>query len=159
MSQLTEARGFDHGTWVPLAIMYPDADIPVIQMSVQPDATLDAHFKTGQALAKLRDNNILVIGSGGITHNLREFGKTGLNGPLVAEAKEFADWWYEKASVQATWPELMNYRKLAPHAQWNHPSLEHILPFFTAMGTGERATRLHRSYTYGMLAMDIYSFH
>jgi len=152
------ARGFDHGTWVPLAIMYPDADIPVVQLSVQPASKPETHFETGRALSALMDQNILVIGSGGITHNLREFGKTPIDGPLAIEAKTFADWWHEKASDRDTWSDLMDYREKAPHAEWNHPTCEHILPFYTVLGTGNHATRLHSSDTYGMLAMDVYGF-
>lgn len=156
----TSERGLDHGAWVPLKIMFPQAQVPVFQVSMLRGAGPGEHEKLGQALAALRYQNILVIGSGSLTHNLYEFGGRPIDGPAPSWVSEFADWMHEKLEA-GRHAELLDYRRLAPHAQRNHPSEEHLMPLFVAMGAGGAdavARRTHASVEYGVLAMDVYAF-
>lgn len=158
------ARGLDHGAWVPLSLVYPQADIPVVQLSLTSSASPEWHYALGQALASLREDDILIIGSGSMTHNLRAIFSADL--PLDAPAPdwvtEFTDWAAEKVAEDAV-EDLLHMVDRAPYGQQNHPTMEHILPFHVAMGAGSmggalHARRLHDSVTYGMLAMDVYAF-
>ncbi len=153
-------RGLDHGAWVPLRLMYPDADIPVTQVSIVRDATPAAHLLLGQALRSLRDEGVLVIGSGSLTHNLSEFRGQAIDAAAPAWVREFEVWMHERLS-QGDTASLLNYRKQAPHAVRNHPSEEHLSPLFVVMGAAgdtASAARLHASVEYGVLAMDAYAF-
>jgi 4,5-DOPA dioxygenase extradiol len=153
-------RGLDHGAWVPLMLMYPNADIPVFQVSVLRGAGAAEHERLGQALALLRNDGVLVIGSGSLTHNLYEFRGQELDSPVPAWVSEFGNW-MKNALQQGQRDALMDYRRQAPHAERNHPTEEHLMPLFVAMGaagSGAHATQLHSSYEYGILAMDVYSF-
>lgn len=156
-SQIDGGRGLDHGAWVPLHLMYPEADIPVVQVSVPRGVTPDEMFKLGQVLAPLRERNILILGSGSLTHNLYEFRGQDLDEVAPRWVSDFADWFAEKvAAVDVA--SLLDYRRLAPFARENHPTEEHILPFFVVLGAakGQKLDRLHHSYNYGILAMDAY---
>jgi len=154
-------RGFDHGTWVPLMLMYPDADIPVVQLSVQPKAGPAHHLALGKAIAELSEKGILVIGSGALTHNLHEVfsGRHAPDGPAPDWVKEFGEWMRD-AVERGDETALLNYRKVAPYAVENHPTEEHLLPLFAAMGAsgGRPGRRLHTSAEYGVLMMDVYAF-
>lgn len=154
------ARGLDHGAWVPLRLMYPAADIPVAQVSIMRGASPAAHEKMGQALAGLRDEGVLVVGSGSLTHNLYEFRGGAIDAPAPAWVADFGAWM--KARLEAgDRGALRDYRDCAPHAARNHPTEEHLLPLFVAMGAaGEaaKAVRLHASFEYSVLAMDVYAF-
>ncbi|SEQ37241.1 DODA-type extradiol aromatic ring-opening family dioxygenase [Pseudomonas soli] len=156
-ARLDEQRPFDHGAWVPLALMYPQAEIPVVQVSLPSQAGPALQLKVGQALAQLGEEGILLIGSGSITHNLGELDWHA--GPDAVEpwALAFRDWVVEqlKAGDEAA---LMDYRRQAPFAVRNHPSDEHLLPLFFAMGAGERFGIVHQGFTLGALGMDIYRF-
>lgn len=155
-------RGFDHGTWVPLKLAFPEADIPVVQLSVEPRRDPRHHFELGRALAGLGDEGVLVFASGSLTHNLHEvFGLGGmqaLDAASPAWVSDFAAWIADRVAagdVEA----LLDYRRLAPHAARNHPTDEHLLPLFVALGAGgEAGVRIHDSRNYGVLAMDAYSF-
>ncbi|GLZ84508.1 dioxygenase [Metapseudomonas resinovorans] len=150
-------RPFDHGTWVPLSLMYPTADIPVVQLSLP--SRLGPAFQTrvGQALASLRQRGILLIGSGSITHNLGELDWRA--GPEVVTpwAKEFRDWMVERLEEDDE-DALHAYRTEAPHAARNHPRDEHLLPLYFARGAGKRFGLVHSGFTLGALGMDIYRF-
>lgn len=155
---LDAQRGLDHGAWVPLMLMYPDADIPVVQSSVQSDLGAAHHIALGRKLAALREDNVLVMGSGGFVHNLRRLSPPGVSEP--GWSQEFSDWMHEKlmAGDEAA---LAAYRALAPHAVLAQPTEEHFVPLFAAYGAGgekPKATRLHNSATFGALRMDAYSF-
>ncbi|WP_079227019.1 DODA-type extradiol aromatic ring-opening family dioxygenase [Pseudomonas putida] len=156
-ARLDAQRPFDHGAWVPLSLMYPDAGLPVIQVSLPSQMGPALQIKVGQALAGLRREGILLIGSGSITHNLGELDWHA--GPDVIEpwALAFRDWVVErlKADDQAA---LLDYRKQAPFAARNHPSDEHLLPLFFALGAGDRFGIVHQGFTLGALGMDIYGF-
>ncbi len=156
-ARLDGQRPFDHGAWVPLSLMYPEADIPVIQVSLPSRLGPALQFRVGQALAGLRDEGVLLVGSGSITHNLGELDWHA--GPDVIEpwALAFRDWVVERleADDQAA---LLDYRKQAPFAVRNHPSDEHLLPLFFALGAGGRFGIVHQGFTLGALGMDIYRF-
>ena len=153
-------RGLDHGAWVPLRYIYPDAQIPVAQVSVQPHLGPTHHLALGAALEELRKANILVIGSGNLTHNLGEMGQDRNDGVPAPWAAEFAVWVYD-ALVEGRMEHLVNYLSHAPNGRRAHPTEEHFLPFFLAMGAGgcgARVERIHTSFTGGTVCNDCYSF-
>jgi 4,5-DOPA dioxygenase extradiol len=157
-------RGYDHGTWTPLKLMFPDADIPVVQLSIQPQLNASHHFKVGMALNSLREKNILFVGSGHITHNLRAvFGAMRggvVDKEMARKTDEFTDWIADKLT-SGEMEALLDWQKSAPYAIENHPTPEHFFPLFTAMGAGgknPRAERLHTSRQYGMFVSDIWQF-
>lgn len=156
----SRSRGLDHGAWVPLHLMYPEADIPVTQLSLLRGATPEAHEELGHALAMLREEGILLIGSGSLTHNLHEFRGQDVNAPVPLWVTDFGEWMHAMLTRKQH-AALLDYRRQAPHAERNHPTEEHLLPLFVAMGaSGDQAAaqRLHASYEYGVLAMDVYAF-
>ncbi|MDG9928932.1 MULTISPECIES: class III extradiol ring-cleavage dioxygenase [unclassified Pseudomonas] len=157
-SRLAPERPLDHGAWVPLSLMYPQADIPVLQLSLPSHAGPALQERIGQALASLREREVLLIGSGSITHNLRELDWRA--GPETVEpwALEFRDWIVDKlhAGDRAS---LLDYRRQAPHAVRSHPSDEHLLPLYFALGTGGEFRVEHSGFTLGALGMDIYGFY
>lgn len=150
-------RPFDHGVWVPLSLMYPNADIPVVQVSLPSREGPALQTKVGRALASLRDQGVLIIGSGSITHNLRELDWHA--GPESVEpwAKAFRDWIIEKLDSNDE-AALHDYRAQAPNAVRNHPSDEHLLPLYFARGAGGEFSVAHKGFTMGALGMDIYRF-
>lgn len=153
-------RGLDHGAWVPLSLMYPEADLPVMQISLVHGAGPAAHEKLGQALAQLRHEGILVIGSGSLTHNLYEFRGQPVDAPAPPWVSTFESWMRERLESDER-AALLDYRNRAPSAVKNHPSEEHLLPLFVAMGaagTGAKAQLLHSSIEHGVLAMNAYAF-
>jgi 4,5-DOPA dioxygenase extradiol len=159
-ARIDRQRGLDHGAWVPLLLMYPRADIPVLQLSVQPRLGPAHHFRIGRALARLRSEGVLIVASGSFTHNLSEFRGHGLNDSAPAWVNDFADW-FDAALSEHHVVDLLDYRRLAPFAAENHPTEEHLLPLYVALGAaGENASikRLHVSATYGVLRMDVYAF-
>jgi 4,5-DOPA dioxygenase extradiol len=153
-------RGLDHGAWVPLRLMYPDADIPTTQISVLRGATPAEHEKMGKALNRLRDEGVLIIGSGSLTHNLYELRGHAIDAPPPPWVSDFGTWMMTMLRDNQR-ESLLDYRRQAPSAARNHPTEEHLLPLFAAMGAaGEaaKAERIHASYEYGVLAMDVYAF-
>jgi 4,5-DOPA dioxygenase extradiol len=153
-------RGLDHGAWTPLILMYPEADIPVTQLSVQPEEGAAHHWSVGEALRPLRDADVLILGSGSATHNLGEFGRFRPGDPPAVWATQFGEWLAEVLETRRD-PELVDYRKRAPNAERNHPTEEHLLPLFVAAGAatpGTPAKRIHSSYAYGVIGMDAYRF-
>jgi 4,5-DOPA dioxygenase extradiol len=154
------ARGLDHGAWVPLMLMYPQADIPVTQLSIQGDLGPAHHHRLGQALAALREENVLILASGSATHNLSYFRRYALNDAAPAWVRDFREW-IAAAIAEGRDRDLLDYRRRAPHAAENHPTEEHFLPLFVAMGARTpdvNGQRVHASDTYGVLAMDAYRF-
>jgi 4,5-DOPA dioxygenase extradiol len=158
----TEQGGLDHGIWTPLRYMYPDADIPVLPLAWVPSQAPARQFELGRALAGLSSEGVLVMGSGSITHNLRLFfsGRADMDAPEIAPSAEFRRWFAERSAAR-DWDALLDYRARAPHAEYMHPTDEHLLPWFIAAGAGGREAapvRLHGSAAYGMLGMDAYAF-
>ncbi|MGV8842744.1 MAG: DODA-type extradiol aromatic ring-opening family dioxygenase [Pseudomonas sp.] len=156
-ARLDAERGLDHGAWVPLQLMYPQADIPVLQLSLPSQQGPALQTRIGRALAGLRAQGILLIGSGSITHNLGEL--DWLAGPEQIQpwAQAFRDWLVERLATddQAA---LHDYRTQAPGAVRNHPSEEHLLPLFFARAAGGHFKVVHSGFTLGALGMDIYRF-
>jgi 4,5-DOPA dioxygenase extradiol len=156
-ARIDHKRPLDHGVWVPLSLMYPQADIPVVQVSLPSRMGPALQTRVGKALASLRKEQVLIIGSGSITHNLRELDWHA--GPESVEpwAKAFRDWIIEKLAADDE-PALHDYRRQAPNAVRNHPSDEHLLPLFFARGAGGEFSVAHKGFTMGALGMDIYRF-
>lgn len=153
-------RGLDHGAWTPLILMYPQADIPVTQLSLQPRAGVEHHLKLGEALRPLRDEGVLILASGSVTHNLREFRAHHRDAQPPAWVTEFNEW-LAAALLEERRADLAAYRGSAPHAARNHPSEEHLLPLLVAAGAANErgeVKRLHSSYAYGVIGMDAYRF-
>jgi 4,5-DOPA dioxygenase extradiol len=160
-------RGIDHGAWVPLLYMYPDADVPVAQLSVQTSLGAPHHLRVGQALAPLALENVLVIGSGHMTHNLRElmmrmrnWGGAPDDQPPEPYVDEFRGW-VDAALQQHDNDKLARYRELAPHAVRAHPTDEHFLPLlvaYAAAGPDARVEHLDAGVDARVLALDAYRF-
>jgi 4,5-DOPA dioxygenase extradiol len=154
-------HGYDHGTWVPLMLLYPGADIPVVQLSVQPHLGPAHHVAVGRALASLKSEDLLLIGSGSATHNLEEFyyGGHAADQPALPWVTAFTDWVHEKVTAGRL-DDLVRYRTLAPYAAENHPTDEHLMPLFIALGAGEGVAgrRIHSSTRSGVISMDTYAF-
>lgn len=152
----------DHGAWVPLLLMYPQADIPVIRISIDVTRSPEWHFRLGEALQEFRERGVLIMGSGSITHNLQEFFQGGYRYEDLAPiwVTSFADWFANQIE-QGNKPVVLEAVSKGPNGKRNHPSMDHILPLFFAMGAGGTNTlglRLHQSTTYGVLSMDMYGF-
>ncbi len=157
-AQADPQRPFDHGTWVPLSLMYPQADIPVLQLSLPSRLGPALQSRVGQALRQLRGEGVLLIGSGSITHNLGELDWHAGPEAIAPWAREFRDWMVEKLQADDE-AALHDYRRQAPWAARNHPSDEHLLPLFFARGAGGGGMRVeHSGFTLGSLGMDIYRF-
>ena len=154
---LDERRGLDHGAWVPLLYLFPQADVPVFQVSLPHDIDAAGALRLGQALAPLRERGVLVVGSGSLTHNLHEF-RQHINDPEYAQ--QFADWVHEAVAARDV-DALVDYRRRAPHAQRAHPTEEHYLPLLVAMGASadtDAARLVAGGMTHGVLSMDSFAF-
>jgi 4,5-DOPA dioxygenase extradiol len=153
-------RGLDHGAWVPLRWMYPEHDVPVVQVSVQPSLGTEHHLRLGEALAPLADDGVLVIGSGHVTHNLRDWAMHRNDVAPLDYVAQFADWLQQRL-VAGDRDAVLAYRDRAPFAARAHPSEEHFLPLFIAWGAAgaaPRASRVYGAVEGAALAMDAYSF-
>lgn len=150
-------RGLDHGAWVPLMLAWPNADIPVAQLSIQTDRGPRYHLDLGRRLAPLREEGVLILGSGSFTHNLRELAWRGGVADEPLWVTRFSDW-VDRALVEGRTDDLVDYRTRAPEAARTHPTEEHFLPLFVALGAGGAAERLHSSTSMGALRMDAYAF-
>jgi 4,5-DOPA dioxygenase extradiol len=150
-------RGLDHGAWVPLLLMYPQADVPVVQIAVQPHLGVAHHIELGRKLVPLREDGVLVMGSGSFVHNLRLLDRRGLNAPEPDWSRAFADW-MNTALLARDDDALIHYRERAPNAVQAHPEEEHLLPLFVAYGAGGKTEHIHQSTAFGSLRMDAYSF-
>lgn len=153
-------RGLDHGAWVPLVLMYPDADVPVVQVSIDPARGAAWHSMLGACLAPLRERAVMIVGSGSATHNLGHYFRSGPGNPTPDWVAAFNDWLADRVSagdIEA----LLDYRARAPFARENHPTEEHFLPLLAALGAaggGVAGRRVHQSYEHGVLSMDTYAF-
>jgi len=151
-------RGLDHGAWSPLLYMYPDADIPVVQISLQPALGPRHHVALGNALKSLSKEGVLLIGSGHLTHNLRDWARG--QGQPMPYAREFQAWVFEKLKEKDI-ESLVDYRSRSPHGARAHPTDEHFLPLFFALGAAAEKAKPERVYDAidsGVLAMDAYVF-
>jgi 4,5-DOPA dioxygenase extradiol len=152
-------RGLDHGAWAPLLYAYPHADVPVVQLSVQPGLGPQHHLALGRSLRKLSDEGVLIIGSGHMTHNLRDWSRSG-GGEPAPYAREFSDWVKDKIEKK-DFATLADYRSKSPHGVRAHPTDEHFLPLFVALGAASENAKPERIFDAiegGALAMDAYVF-
>ena len=154
---LDPGRGLDHGAWVPLSAMYPDADIPVTQLSLAGGAGPAAHVEIGRALAPLRDEGVLIVCSGAITHNFSWINRHARQGENpFPQARVFTDWVAENLAAKNV-AALLAYRA-APYGAEAHPTEDHFMPLFVAIGAAldDAPTRYRPGFIYGGLAMDAY---
>jgi 4,5-DOPA dioxygenase extradiol len=164
LATLDEERTLDHGAWVPLRWMYPQADIPVLQLSL-PDWPAAQQLALGQALRPLRQQGVLIIGSGSLTHNLHEFFQHYRHLPMQAGsevyAEEFREWIMARLQARDV-SALLDYRRQAPHAARAHPTEEHFMPLFVAWGACDvevaQVERLNDEMSYRILALDAFAF-
>ncbi len=154
---LDERRGLDHGAWVPMRHLYPAADVPTFQVSMPASLDAASAYRLGQALAPLRDEGILIIGSGSLTHNLYEFRSS--DGAVPEYAQLFTAW-IRGAVTTGDHARLIRAMEIAPHARRAHPTPEHFLPLLVAAGAsiGEPASVLDGGFTHGVLSMQSYVF-
>ncbi len=129
------SRGLDHGAWVPLRLMYPDADIPVTQLSIQSRLGPQAHYQLGQAISPLQDEDVLILCSGAVTHNLYDMFTMQRDADVLDYVPDFANWVGEKIAEQDT-ATLLDYRHASQSGKRAHPSEDHIAPLFVALGAG-----------------------
>jgi 4,5-DOPA dioxygenase extradiol len=154
-------RGLDHGAWVPLRWMYPQVDVPVVQLSVQTALGAEHHLRLGEALAPLPAEGVLVIGSGHVTHNLRDWAAHRGDPGTLDYVSRFSGWVYD-ALMARDRETLVAWQERAPGATRAHPTQEHFLPLFVAVGAAgpeARAERVHAAVEAAALAMDAYLFH
>jgi 4,5-DOPA dioxygenase extradiol len=159
-ADLHPSRGLDHGAWVPLSAMFPQANVPVTQLSLVRNGSAAQHLALGQALAPLREEGVLILATGAITHNFdwldwQAGGTTGDPTP-VPQAAAFTDWVAERLATHDA-AALLAYRS-APHGADSHPTEEHFLPLFVAVGAANSDTplRFRPQFSYAALAMDAY---
>ncbi|HRO36972.1 class III extradiol ring-cleavage dioxygenase [Thauera sp.] len=151
-------RGLDHGAWVPLLHLYPEADVPVFQVSLPMGLDAEGAWQYGRALAPLADEGVLIVGSGSVTHNLYEvrFGDP----QAEVYAGEFAAW-VRAAVLAGDADRLRRTLEIAPHAHRAHPTTEHFLPLLVAAGAAsqlEPATVIEGGVLHGVLSMDSFMF-
>lgn len=148
-------RGRDHGAWTPMILAWPNADVPLAQLSLVGGGDPAAHFAIGRALQPLRDEGVLIVGSGSATHNLR-----ARPTPAPAEWATSFVAWLDRTLAAGDDAALKDWRRGAPYAEINHPTTEHFDPIFVARGAaaGETVTRLHHSWEFGSLSMNAYAF-
>lgn len=155
---LDARRGLDHGVWVPLLHLYPQADVPVLQLSMPARLTGESAYRLGQALAPLADDGVLIVGSGSLTHNLYELHAE--DSAAVAYASEFTRW-IREAVARGDHDALQRALGIAPHGQRAHPTPEHYWPLPIAAGAaapGGDTTSIDGGIRYGVLAMDSFVF-
>lgn len=154
-ASVDKTRGLDHGAWSALKLMYPEADIPVVQLSLQSHQPAQYHYDIGKTLSDLRKDGVLIIGSGAATHNLRAlkwFDKTP-----DAWAVDYEDW-LAKTVAEQDHAGLLDARQRAPHFSMAHPVDEHWLPIYVAMGAGADMRLLHRGFEHRNLSMAAIAF-
>jgi len=140
-------RGYDHGVFVPLKLVTPDSDVPVVQLSLRADLDPDAHLAAGRALAPLRDEGVLIVGSGMSWHNMRGFS------PAFTGKSEVFDTWLSRAMTDPTRrEEAIRHWSQAPYAREAHPREEHLAPLFVAAGAAEGEPGRH---AFRDVAMDV----
>jgi 4,5-DOPA dioxygenase extradiol len=159
-ARIEPSRGLDHGAWIPLGLMFPHADVPVVQVSIASRRAPAEHVALGRALRTLRDAGVLLLGSGGATHNLGLYFTARGDGSVPDWVLAFAEW-TTAAIAAGRMSDLERYREIAPYAVENHPTPEHFLPLFVVLGAAfgdERGVRIHSSYDRGVLALDAFAF-
>ncbi len=159
-AQPDASQGLDHGVWVPVRYLFPAADVPVFQVSLPAGLDAAGALALGRALRPLRDEGVLIVGSGSLTHNLYEVRFDAPDGEAAAYAREFAAWVRQAVEARDE-ARLVATMELAPHARRAHPTTEHLLPLLVAAGAADAndpVDTLEGGITYGVLAMDSYLF-
>ena len=159
-------RGYDHGAWTPMLLAFPEADIPIVQVSIDPNRDAAWHYRLGQALSPLREEGVLLVGSGHITHNLRAFFPVMREGrvpdpELVRKVDAFTAWFAHRIAAGDV-DALLDWKTRAPFPAENHPTDEHLMPIFFALGAAGKdahGERVHASKELGFFAYDSYLFH
>ncbi|MBF0415393.1 MAG: dioxygenase [Magnetococcales bacterium] len=152
-------RGLDHGAWVPLQLLFPEADIPVVQLSLLARSDPLAHLELGRALHPLCGDGVLILGSGSITHNLERLHRPGT--PPESWSVAFSAWLHQGLTGDHP-TTLATELKQAPYLTSAHPTLEHLMPLFVALGAAGSCPvveRIHNSHDYGSLNLSAYRFH
>ncbi len=152
---LDPGRPWDHGAWVPLRLAFPDARVPVVEVSIPSGASPEKLLQVGTALAPLREKNVLVIGSGGIVHNLRRVSHSSTSARVEPWAVEFDRWVADRLAAMEVEP-LLSYASLAPNAVLAVPTPEHFDPLFVVLGTrneSDRAVPIYEGFQYGTLSL------
>ena len=154
-------RGLDHGAWVPLRHLFPQADVPIVPLSIQHPGGPKQAYRVGQALAPLVKQGWLIVATGNITHNLRDWQQAEMGTSLdCSYAQRFSDWIHDRLIARDT-AALLDYRQRHPDALRAQPRDEHLLPLFTALGavgSGAKVSAIHRGISDHVLAMDSYAF-
>lgn len=163
--RLAPKRGYDHGAWTTMMLAFPQADIPIVQVSIDPNRDAWYHYEVGRILSPLREEGIMLVGSGHITHNLRAvFGamRGGMPAdPAMAGKVEAFTSWFADAFAKGDKDAILHWRDKAPHVRENHPTDEHLMPLFFAYGAGgegAKAERIHASRQFGFFAFDAWKF-
>jgi 4,5-DOPA dioxygenase extradiol len=154
-------RGLDHGAWVPLRYLFPQADVPIVPLSIQHHGGPQHAFRAGQALAPLVQQGWLIVATGNITHNLRDWQQAEMGLAINSSyAQRFSDWIHGQLLSGDT-AALLDYRQRQIDALRAQPRDEHLLPLFTALGaagSGAQLRTIHRGITDHVIAMDSYAF-
>ncbi|MGB8252975.1 MAG: class III extradiol ring-cleavage dioxygenase [Anaerolineaceae bacterium] len=156
--EIDSRRGLDHGAWVPLSLMFPDANIPVAQLSIQQGLDPGVHLALGDALEDLRKEGMLVIGSGGSVHPL---GYVTFPSPTPFPWAVAFDDWLTDAVQRGDRQALVDYHSEAPFPERAHPRPDHYMPLLVALGAAGPVAKgkvLHQSWEYGFLSMGMYAF-
>jgi 4,5-DOPA dioxygenase extradiol len=156
---LDPGRGLDHGVWVPLRFMYPEADVPVVAVSLPRPATPEALVAVGAALAPLRGDNVLVVGSGGVVHNLGLLDPRSVGPPVPAWARAFDDWVRDRLAAGDA-EGLAGYGRRAPHAARAVPTTEHFDPLFVVLGAADgdgRVLDVYEGFRHGSLSLRTFA--
>jgi 4,5-DOPA dioxygenase extradiol len=157
---LETQRGWDHGVWVPLRIALPDARIPIVEVAQPHRATPETLLRIGRALAPLRERGIVIAGSGGIVHNLRDLSMSDKNAPVKPWAKQFDDWFAERLEARDV-DALLHYGERSPFGDHAAPTPEHLHPVFAVLGAATESdtlTTIYEGFHYGTLSMRTFAF-
>jgi 4,5-DOPA dioxygenase extradiol len=157
-AEVDPSRGLDHGVWVPLLHVFPQAQVPVVQLSLPRGASAREVRRMGEVLRPLRRQGVLLVGSGGMVHNLRRIDFSGAQAPVMQWAQDFEAWMAERIAARDL--EALEAWQRAPGAALAHPSPEHLLPLFFALGAalpGDRLTSVYEGIHYGSLSLRTFS--
>lgn len=154
-ARLDTERGLDHGAWVPLRFLYPQADVPVVEISQPLRRNPEDALRMGAALSRLRDEGVLLLGTGGVVHNLRQIDPADAPDRVADWALAFDAWVAERLSAMDA-AGLASYRTTGPHAELAVPTPEHFDPIFVVLGStiaGERVRTIYEGFRFGSVSM------
>jgi len=159
LASLDLQRGWDHGVWIPLRLMFPEARVPAVEISLPMNSKPEQLFKVGAALAQLRKKNVLILGSGGVVHNLGQFRPDRKEGPIDGWASAFESW-VKDAIRRQDFAALMNYTRQAPNASLAVPTPEHFAPMFVVLGAAQpykKVESIFDGFQYGNISMHSFA--